>query len=72
MVTLEMIQNALESSGGSGTLALDQTFADSGFDSLDMFNLFVELEQVTGHQVPDDKIEDLNTPQAVINYFANI
>ena len=75
MVTLESIKNALEASGGSGTLsdlALDKTFSDSGFDSLDMFNLFVELEQLTGHQVPDDKIDQLNTPKAVIEYFAKL
>ncbi|WP_337881101.1 acyl carrier protein [Rheinheimera sp.] len=75
MVDLDMIKNALESSGASANteaLQADMTFSDAGFDSLDMFNLFVELEQHTGHQVPDSKIDELNTPNAVIQYFAKL
>lgn len=74
MVDLEMIKNALGESGASedtSKLALDMSFEDAGFDSLDMFNLFVELEQQTGHQVPDEKVDELNTPAAIIAYFTS-
>ncbi|MDK9762851.1 acyl carrier protein [Vibrio sp. D420a] len=73
MVDLEMIKVALGESGAMsdvGGLSLDVTFKEAGFDSLDMFNLFVELEQKTGHQVPDELVEELNTPAAIIEYFS--
>lgn len=51
---------------------LDKTFEEAGFDSLDMFNLFVELEQLTGHQVPDELIDELTSPAALIAYFSKL
>ncbi|GGP44964.1 acyl carrier protein [Shewanella saliphila] len=74
MVNLEVIKKALEESGALDLqkLALDVTFEDAGFDSLDMFNLFVELEQLTSHQVPDEKVDELTTPAALIAYFDNL
>ncbi|MDO6612451.1 acyl carrier protein [Shewanella sp. 1_MG-2023] len=74
MVNLEVIKKALEESGAVDleALALDVTFEDAGFDSLDMFNLFVELEQLTGHQVSDEKVDELTTPAALIAYFDSL
>lgn len=35
-----------------------------------MFDLFVELEPQTGHQVAEALINELNTPSTIINYYA--
>ena len=48
----------------------DQKFEDLGLDSLDVFNMFVELETLTGFQVPDEEVEQLNTIDNVLAYFA--
>ena len=75
MVNLEVIKKALEESGAAVDtqgLVLDISFEDAGFDSLDMFNLFVELEQLTSHQVPDEQIDELTTPAALIAYFTKL
>lgn len=49
----------------------DQNFEDLGLDSLDTFNVFVELEALTGFQVPDDDVDKLNTIDNVHAYFAS-
>lgn len=75
MIDLYTIQQALDGAGASSNtsnLSIDVEFSDVGFDSLDMFNLFVELERITDHQIPDNEIDKLTTPQAVINYYASI
>ncbi|ARD23257.1 MULTISPECIES: acyl carrier protein [Shewanella] len=75
MVNLDVIKKALEESGAAVDtegLVLDKTFEEAGFDSLDMFNLFVELEQLTGHQVPDELIDELTSPAALIAYFSKL
>ena len=48
----------------------NQEFSDLGLDSLDVFNIFVELETLTGVQVPDDEIGDLQSIDSIHTYFA--
>lgn len=75
MVNLEIIIKTLEECGtavDTQKLALEISFEEAGFDSLDMFNLFVELEQLTGHQIPDEQIDELTTPAALIMYFTRL
>lgn len=75
MVNMEILKTALDNSGADmdmQQLELDTLLTEVGLDSLDIFNLFVELEQHTGHQVPDLMVDDLTTPAAIIDYFSSI
>ncbi len=48
----------------------NEEFTELGLDSLDVFNIFVELEVLTGIQVPDDDVEKLQTIDNIHAYFA--
>lgn len=48
----------------------DTTFSDLGLDSLDIYNVFVELEVLTGIEVPDSDIDDLQSIDSIHDYFA--
>lgn len=72
MLTAEQVKQAMKSSGVTADvdkLQNDDVFTDNGLDSLDLFNLFVELENITGTEVPDADVENLNTIQDVLDYF---
>jgi len=72
MLTEQQIKDAMKKSGVSAdidSLAADDIFTDNGLDSLDLFNLFVELENVTGKEVPDDDVENLNSINDILKYF---
>lgn len=72
MLTEQQIKDAMKKSGVSADidgLAADDIFTDNGLDSLDLFNLFVELEKVTGKEVPDDDVENLNSINDILKYF---
>jgi len=47
----------------------DKEFSEMDLDSLDVFNIFVELESLTGIQVPDGDIEKLQTIDSIHAYF---
>ncbi len=51
-------------------ISTSEVFSDLGLDSLDTFNVFVELESLTGIQVPDDEIENLQSIDSIHAYFA--
>jgi acyl carrier protein len=48
----------------------DKRFTDLGMDSLDIYNVFVELEVLTGVQVPDSDVEGLQTIDSIYDYFS--
>ena len=76
MLSKERIVNAILNAGLAVELQPDmltsQSFEDLGMDSLDVFNIFVELETITGHQVPDSEIESLQTVNHIHSYFASM
>jgi acyl carrier protein len=51
------------------SLEVDVAFRDQGLDSLDMFNIFLELEAVTGSSIPDAHIELLQSINSIQEYF---
>jgi len=72
MLTEQQIKDAMKKSGVSAdidSLSADDIFTENGLDSLDLFNLFVELENVTGKEVPDDDVESLNSINDILKYF---
>lgn len=48
----------------------NEDFSELGLDSLDVFNIFVELEVLTGVKVADSDIEKLQTIDNIHAYFA--
>lgn len=48
----------------------DATFKSLGIDSLDIFNVLVELETVTGQKIPDSDVDKLITINAIVKYFS--
>ena len=50
-------------------IKIDDLFKDHDFDSLDMFNLFIELQDLTSKELPDEDVDKLVSIQTIINYF---
>ena len=48
----------------------DTTLKSLGIDSLDVFNLLVELESKTGKTISDDDVEKLSSINEIVEYFS--
>ena len=48
----------------------DTTLESLGIDSLDVYNLFIELEMKTGRNVSDDDVDKLTTINSIVEYFS--
>ena len=48
----------------------DTTLKSLGIDSLDVYNLFIELELKTGRNVSDDDVDKLSTINSIVEYFS--
>ena len=74
MLSKQQIEEAMLNAGLAVNLPTpvptDTRFSDLGMDSLDVYNVFVELEVLTGIQVPDNDVEDLQTIDSIHGYFA--
>lgn len=42
---------------------------DLGLDSLDRYSLFVELQELTGLEVPDEAVPKLDSVASIVDYF---
>ena len=51
------------------TINSSDLLSDHDLDSLDMFNLLLELQEVTGVSVADEEIEKLVSIQAILDHF---
>lgn len=73
MLTIEQIASAMEKADVQVEADLgqnkDATFEELGMDSLDVFNLFLELETITGKAVPDEEIDNIGTINAVLGFY---
>jgi len=74
MLSKTQIEEAMQNAGLAVELPspvpTDMPFADLGMDSLDIYNVFVELEVLTGIQVPDNDVENLQTIDNIHDYFS--
>lgn len=48
----------------------DATLKSLGVDSLDVYNILIELENMTGQKVPDSDVEKLSTIKDLAAYFS--
>jgi len=72
MLTEADVKRAMTDSGVTtdvSNLGSEQAFSEYGLDSLDLFNLFVELEGKTGVTVPDEDFDKLTSINDVLVYF---
>ena len=73
MLTTEQIRQAIKAADvnvDASALPEDQSFRDAGLDSLDFYNIVVELQEMSGVTVPDEDIDRLETIASVKAYFA--
>ena len=74
MLSKQQIEEAMLNAGLAVELPTpvptDASFSDLVMDSLDIYNVFVELEVLTGVQVPDSDVESLQTIDSIHDYFA--
>jgi act minimal PKS acyl carrier protein len=47
---------------------LGTDFTDMGYDSLAVLEIASQIQREYGLQIPDEAIEEMNSPQAVIDY----
>jgi acyl carrier protein len=73
MLTVEQITSAMEKADVQLDADLEQNkdaiFGDLGLDSMDIFNLFLELETITGKVVPDEEIDNINTIDDILKFY---
>jgi acyl carrier protein len=73
-VSIQQIIESIEQADTQINLELltaEVKLTDIGADSLDIMNIFVELDDVVGFMVPDDDMEGLNSVQAIHDYFVS-
>ena len=66
----EIMQNAGLAVDLQSPIPTNEEFSELGLDSLDVFNIFIELESQAGIQVPDSDIEKLQTIDNIHAYLA--
>ena len=51
------------------TLRDDMTFGDAGIDSLDVFSIFLAVEETYGIKIPDEDLDNINSIETIIEYL---
>lgn len=72
MLTEEQVLAAIRIHGGvddDKSIGLDEDFKSLKIDSLDVFNVLLEIEAVTGTKIPDEDVGALTTARAILDYF---
>ena len=69
---IEVVNHCLSLELNPITTPMDVGFKNLGIDSLDIFNILVDLEALTGKRVPDEDVEKLSTLGDLLNYFSEI
>lgn len=74
MITEQQVKDAIIAAGidaNINAIGPKDSLGDHGIDSLDFFNLFLELEEVGGKRVPDEDVDKVNTIEAIIQFYAD-
>lgn len=75
MLNIDVVIDAMDAAGISldsdVTLKENQDiiFEDLGLDSLDLFNLFLELENLTDRAVPDEEVDNFKTISDILTKY---
>jgi|AntRauTorckE6833_2_1112554.scaffolds.fasta_scaffold47833_2 acyl carrier protein len=73
MMTEQQVKEAILAAGINvdvDSLKPSDNLSDAGIDSLDFFNLFLELETIGGKKIPDDQLDKMTTIDSIIKFYA--
>ncbi|WP_188190200.1 acyl carrier protein [Nonomuraea sp. SYSU D8015] len=51
---------------------MDEHFADLGYDSLAMMETAAKIENEFGVRIPDEKVAELTTPRALLDFVSHV
>lgn len=74
MITEQQVKDAIIAAGidvDVSAITRNDNLGEHGIDSLDFFNLFLELEDIGGKKVPDEDVDKMNSIDAIIQFYAN-
>jgi acyl carrier protein len=52
-----------------GANMMDHTLGDLGVDSLDVMLVLMDIQEKTGVAIPDDQVDELNTPNKIVAFL---
>ena len=67
---IELLNRCLQMNLDTKNTPVDVKFSTLGIDSMDFFNILMELESVTGKKIPDSDVDNLTTIKELVDYFA--
>lgn len=67
---IKEIIKAINSRADIDTLKDDALLDDQGIDSLDMLNIFLQVEEVFHIKIPDEDVDRLKTINDMVDYVA--
>ena len=65
----------IEKSGVSievSTIKFDESLAEAGIDSLEVFNIFLAIEEELNVKIPDKDIDSLDTINNIVGYLEKL
>ena len=74
MIQEQDIRDAIKAAGvdvDPYKIPADKPFKDAGLDSLDVFNSLLEVEKLTGQEIPDDDFDKVQSISALLAYIHN-
>lgn len=72
--TNEKILEIIENSGvlaEAGQLDVSKTLAEQGFDSLDLVNVYLQVEENFDLKIPDEDLEEVKSVEQIVEYVNN-
>lgn len=72
IITIDQVVEAIRNHGGlsEGTqIDLNAEFKSLGIDSLDVFDILMKIETITGAKIPDEDVVKLTSAAAIFEYF---
>lgn len=72
MLTVEKIREVLKEADSAPNLDAignDDLLTDAGIDSLDIFNVFLRFEEITGIEVSDEDVDNLKTINSILEFY---
>ena len=74
-ITHDEILMLIEKSGVSievSTIKFDESLAEAGIDSLEVFNIFLAIEEELNVKIPDKDIDSLDTINNIVGYLEKL
>lgn len=72
MITVKKIHEIIENNCPQvdvSKIAPETRLREYGIDSMDFFNIILELQDILGKEIPDEDIDQLRTVASIKDYF---